>query len=493
MSFPAVPDWTGLNAPIGKEVSIKGLKASEGQIPADVVGAFFRAVPDPQFPPFILPDTALSDDGQVCRILFHADGTVDFDLKYVQTARYKAEKAAGKRLFGRYRNPFTDLPEAAGIERTVSNTTPVWHAGRLIMTKEDGPGQLIDPFTLDTIGEYDFGGKLKSKTMTAHVRVDPVTHELFAYGYEADGLCSKTMSYWWCDKDGNLVREQFFDAPHCGIVHDFVITENYAIFPIQPTTSDLDRVKAGGPHWVHHQDLPNYIGVMPRYGDVSDMRWFKGPAGASTFHYMNAFESGDGKIHMDHHCTETIAFPFIQADSGINVPMQEMKGGFQRWTMDMNGTSDDVTVEMLGPPGDMPRIAKTDEGRPYKKGWYCSMNPQPMGPPVMGGVVGAMFTAILRKDFVTGAISGVNLPPMHGASEPVHVASSNPGHEGWLVTVVDEQLSPAADAFKHALWIFDAGNLPAGPVAKIPVPARLRPQVHGWWVPMADYKAAKSA
>jgi carotenoid cleavage dioxygenase len=139
----------------------------------------------------------------------------------------------------------------------------------------------------------------------------------------------------------------------------------------------------------------------------------------------------------------------------------------------------------------MPRIAKADEGRPYKRGWYCSMNPQPMGPPVMGGVVGAMFSAILRKDFVTGAIVGVNLPPMHGASEPVHVASSDPDHEGWLVLIVDEQLSPAADAFSHALWIFDAGNLPAGPVAKVPVPARLRPQVHGWWVPMADYLAAK--
>jgi len=76
-------------------------------------------------------------------------------------------------------------------------------------------------------------------------------------------------------------------------------------------------------------------------------------------------------------------------------------------------------------------------------------------------------------------------------SEPVQGASSEPGHEGWLGAVVDEQLSPAADAFNHALWIWNAGNLPAGPVAKIPVPTRMRPQVHGWWVPMADYQAAR--
>lgn len=493
MTFPATPDWSGLNAPVGQEVSIKGLKPSEGAIPADVVGAFFRAVPDPQFAPFILPDTALSDDGMICRVLFNEDGTVDYDIKYVETARYKAEKAAGERLFGRYRNPFTNKAEVAELQGTVSNTTPVWHAGRLIMTKEDGPGQRIDPHTLETIGEYDFDGALKSKTMTAHVRVDPETKEMFVYGYEAAGLCSPTMAYWYTDKDGKIVREQWFDGPHCSMMHDFVITKNYAIFPLQPTIADLDRLKAGGPHWVHHQDLENLLAIMPRYGDVSEMRWFKGPKGASSFHYMNAFEDDAGLIHIDHHCTDTIAFPFIQADSGINVPPWELGGGFQRWTVDFNGESDQVIVTPLGPPGDMPRIAKKDEGRAYKQGWYCSMNPQPMGPPVMGGVVGAMFSALLRKDFVTGAISGYNLPPMHGMSEPVHVAASEPGHEGWLIAVVDEQLSPAADAFNHGLWIWNAGAVERGPVAKIPVPTRLRPQVHGWWVPMEEYQAAKAA
>lgn len=487
--FPATPDYTGLNSPVGKEISIKGLTASEGTIPADVVGAFFRAVPDPQFPPFFQPDTALSDDGMVCRLLFNADGTLDYDIRWVKTPRWQAEHDAGKRLFGRYRNPFTNDESAREIEGTVSNTTPIWHAGHLIMTKEDGPGQLINPHTLETLGAYDFGGALKSKTMTAHVRVDPRTKEMFVYGYEADGLCSAKMAYWWTDADGKLVKEQWFDAPFCSLVHDFVITENYAIFPLQPTTADLDRVKAGGAHWIHHSDLDYMVGIMPRYGDVADLRWFKGPKGSSSFHMMNAYETPDGKVHMDHHVTDTIAFPHIQADSGLNVSPWELGGGFQRWTMDMKANSDAVSVTPLGPPGDMPRIADADQGRPYKRGWYCSMNPQPMGPPVMGGVVGAMFSAVLRKDFETGAITGYNLPPMRGMSEPVHVAASEPGHEGWLVGIVDHQVGE--NEFLHAAWIWNAGDLPAGPVAKVPIPTRMRPQVHGWWVPMKDYLAAK--
>ena len=62
-------------------------------------------------------------------------------------------------------------------------------------------------------------------------------------------------------------------------------------------------------------------------------------------------------------------------------------------------------------------------------------------------------------------------------------------HEGWLLTMVDQQAGPAD--FKHALWIIDAGNPCAGTVAKIAVPHRLRPQVHGRWVSAAEFAAAQ--
>lgn len=63
------------------------------------------------------------------------------------------------------------------------------------MTKEDGRPYRVDPHTLATLGRYDFDGRLKSATVTAHVRIDPQTGELFFFGYEADGLASTTVSY----------------------------------------------------------------------------------------------------------------------------------------------------------------------------------------------------------------------------------------------------------------------------------------------------------
>ena len=113
------------------------------------------------------------------------------------------------------------------------------------MTKEDGRPYRVDPHTLATLGRYDFGGRLRSQTVTAHVRIDPHTGELFFFGYEADGLASTKVAYCIADRHGNLVREQWFDAPYCAMMHDFTITQNYALFPVYPTTCDLERLKAG--------------------------------------------------------------------------------------------------------------------------------------------------------------------------------------------------------------------------------------------------------
>ena len=486
-SFPDTPEFTGLNAPIGAEYELRGLKV-EGRIPADVRGTFFRAIPDPAFPPYIEDGAAvISGDGMVSAMRF-AGGEVSFAIRYVQTERHRAEVAAGRSLFGKYRNPFTDDARAAGLDRTVANTTPVWHAGRLLMTKEDGRPYRLDPRTLATLGRYDFGGRLRSATVTAHVRVDPASGELFFFGYEADGLASTKVAYCIADRHGDLDREQWFDAPYCAMMHDFCITERYALFPIYPTTCDLTRLKAGGDHWVHELGRESWVGVMPRYGSVAELRWFRGPNGVSCYHMMNAFEDAGGGIHLDQCLANVNAFPFIQRASGLNVAPGDTGARLARWTINLEDGSDRVTETTIGPPGDLPMIPAAFQGRPYTHGWLLTMNPGMQGPPVAGGPVGVMFNTLLRVDLTGKPPQALALPPAHCLSEPVHVPSSQPSHEGWLLTVVDQQTG-AAD-FTHALWVLDAGNVAAGPVAQVRIPHRLRPQVHGWWVSATELDAA---
>ena len=490
-SFPQTMYFVGLNEPVGQEVALSGLPI-EGTLPPEVRGSFFRAVPDPAYPPKFADDHTLSGDGMVSRLSFGADGTADFSIRFVETARYLAEKAAGHARFGKYRNPFTDDADVQGVDRTVANTTPVWHAGRLLMAKEDGRPYRVDPLTLDTLGSWDFGGALKSETMTAHVRIDPVTRELFFYGYEADGLASTKIAYCVVGPDGALKSEQWFDAPYCAMMHDFTISENYALFPIYPTTADLDRLKAGGEHWHHEPELDSWLGVMPRYGDVSEIRWFKGPKGVHSYHMMNAWEDeaedGTSLLHFDACLNSTNAFAFIREPSGIHLQPWDVQGALTRWTVDPKAEGGVVTETIIGPPGDFPVIPAARQGRPYTHGWMLTMNPELQGPPLPGGPVGARFNLLLRLDMRGGPPQALPLPPLAGYNEPVHVPSATEGHEGWLVTIVDSQVGD--NVFAHEAWVIDAGNIAAGPVAKVKIPVRLRPQVHGWWVPQDELDAA---
>lgn len=488
--FPQTPYFVGLNEPVGKEVELKGLKV-EGVLPPEVRGSFYRAIPDPAYPPKFADDHTLSGDGMVSRLSFNPDGTVDFTMKFVRTARWLAEHEKGRARFGKYRNPFTDDQDVRGIDRTVANTTPVWHAGRLLMAKEDGLPYRVDPLTLETLGSYNFGGKLKSETMTAHVRIDAHTGELFFYGYEADGPASTKIAYCVVGADGALKSEQWFDAPYCAMMHDFTISENYALFPIYPTTCDLDRLKAGGEHWHHQPELESWLGVMPRYGDVSEIKWFKGPRGVHSYHMMNAWEDEAGMLHFDACLNNTNAFAFIREPSGIFMQPWEVKGALTRWTVDPRSDGGEVKESEIGPPGDFPVIPARCQGRRYDHGWMLTMNPDLQGPPLPGGPVGVDFNLLVRLDGMDGAAPAITqalpLPPLAGYNEPVHVPAADPAKAGWLVMIVDQQVSD--NQFVHEAWVVDGDAIAAGPVAKVTIPTRLRPQVHGWWVPQAQLDA----
>lgn len=481
-AFPQTIHFIGSNTPRRAEMSVRNLEV-EGEIPAEIDGAFYRAVPDNAHVPMFEDDIALNADGMVSRFHFE-NGHVDYDIRYVETDRYVAEREARRALFGQYRNPFTDDPSVAGMDRTLANTTPVWHAGRLFMTKEDGLGYEVDPHTLNTIGKWDYYGALKSETFTAHPRIDAQTGELFFFGYEAGGLCSLDIAYGIADKDGNLVSEQWFEQPYCSTIHDFTITQKYAIFPIFPTTADLDRLKAGGPHWAHQQDLESWIGIMPRYGKVEEMKWIKGPVGVSAFHEVNAYDDGD-LVHIDLCLSQTNAFSFMREAGGIDLPQQELQGALTRWTIDMSKPDPQIEERPLGPPGDLPRLADADQGLPYNRAWYLSMNPQG-GPPMPGGPVGVNFNALMRIEPGNGRLTAMGVPPGAAISEPAHIPSREPGHGGWLMSVVDLPNGPVGQVAPHdyssELWIIAADEVEKGPVAKVKTGMPLRSQVHGTWV-----------
>lgn len=471
-AFPQIPDFIGHNEPVRIECDIYDLIV-EGEIPAEINGIWYRSIPDPQYPPKDGTDVFISGDGMVSAFYF-ADGHVDYKCRYVMTERLKNDRAARRSLYGKYRNPFTDDPSVQGKGRGVANTTPVYHGDKLLAIKEDSRPWELDPLTLETVGEYDYKGKLKSETMSAHTRLDPDTGELYFYGYEAGGLATTDVSYCIADKDGNLVSEQWFQVPYCAMMHDFAITKEHAIFPVFPTVCDLDRLKDGGSHWAWDSSKKSHIGIMPRNGDVSEMRWFEGPP-AFSYHMANAFTEGN-LVHMDLCVADINVFPFVQEAAGIKVNPSELNGRFARWTFDMDGDSNTWTETILGPDGEMPRIAEKDFLQDYDILYYAQFLIQ-NGRPIISGPVLTGFNTCSRLNIKTGDMQSFSAPDVT-LQEPVHIPSSQEGHEGY-VAIVGELF----EKDRCEVYLFEAAHIDKGPIATIKMPLRLRDAVHGNWVP----------
>jgi len=474
--FPDVMDFSGFNAPSRVECDIFDLVV-EGNLPAEINGYWYRSTPDPQYPPMLGRDTYISGDGMISLFRFE-NGHVDFKMRYVMTDRLKADRAARRGLFGSYRNPYTDDPRVQGINRCASNTTPIFHAGKLFALKEDGLAVELDPETLETVGVWNYNGKLRSKTMTAHPRPDPETGELHFFGYEAAGLATPDVAYCVADKEGRLVREDWFKVPYVSLMHDFAVTKEHVIFPVFPTIADLDRIKAGGAHWVFEPEQDTFIGIMPRDGSIDQMRWYRRPA-SMAFHIFNAYTEGK-YVHVDLSLGKTPPFPFIQEASHIAPTPENMSSDVVRWTFDTSKPGEKFEEYTLGPGGDLPRVATKDAMSDYSVGYYERIDFE-SGPPLIAGPVGPGFNTLTRIDMKSGKNQSLRLNVPSTLQEPVHIPSAKPRHEGYLALVADLHGENLSDVL-----ILEAEHIESGPIARVKVPLRLRTQVHGNWVPAEE-------
>jgi len=82
------------------------------------------------------------------------------------------------------------------------------------------------------------------------------------FAYSAAGHFSPTLAYGVIDKTGTLKRFDQFEAPYASMVHDFMVTRNYVLFPVMPLTGSMQRAMAGKPAYAWEPSKRSYVGVM---------------------------------------------------------------------------------------------------------------------------------------------------------------------------------------------------------------------------------------
>ncbi len=457
----------------------------DGEIPAEMDGAFYRVHPDPQFAPRKPGDQFFNGDGMVTMFRFK-DGRVSLKQRYAKTDKWKLENQAGRSLFGSYRNPRTDDPSVIGQHRGTANTNVLVFGDDLIAMKEDSPCLLMDKLTLETDGYTDWNGELTLRTFGAHPKIDPATGNLCNISYAADADLSRDATYFEITPDGQVVRFARFEVPYYTMLHDFGIAGDYVVIPVSPYSSDPTVLEQDRPHFYYDRSLSAWMGVMRRDGDGSDMRWFEQQEALCSCHVMNAYQEGT-KVHMDTPMSKIGSLPFFPDKDGAPFDPELAMTELARFTVDVTSNEDKVeSVTPLGKaPGEFPRIDDRMAGKPYRHGWMITYDlAKPYnGPP---GPFAGVINTLTHFDLKSGEEQSWWCGPDGSIQEPCFIPRSKdaPEGDGWMVALVDDHVRNYSD-----LCIFDACDVAKGPIARAKLPIRLRQGLHGNWA-AADQLAA---
>lgn len=452
----ANPFLEGNFAPIRNEITADSLTVI-GQLPPDLSGMFVRNGPNPQFSP-IGHYHWFDGDGMLHGVQI-GNGQAQYHNRYIRTQGFNIERDAGHAIWtGLLEPPQLDNPHGPG--KNTANTALVWHAGQFLAVWEGGAPHAIKLPSLDTTGIYTYEQKLVS-AFTAHPKVDPVTGEMMFFGYSP--AAPPYLHYGIVSASGELLRTVPIDLPIGVMMHDFAITEHYTIFMDLPLTFSPQRMQRGEPVLMFEPERPSRFGIVPRYGDNHNIRWFESPA-CYVFHTLNAYEEGDEVVLVACRMSRTTVL--------VSEPTPGETDGDQarlyRWRFNLSTGS--VREEALDDrPSDFPRVNEQYLGRLTRYGYTGRLAPEPM----------PLFDGLIKYDLSNGRSQTHEFGAGRYGGEAVFVP--RPGataeDDGWLVTFVYDTGEETSE-----LVVVNAQDVTDKPVARVLIPQRVPYGFHGAWV-----------
>ncbi len=436
-------------APVAEERTLGDLEV-EGTIPKEISGRYLRNGPNPDPIPAANYHWFMGD-GMIHGLEIGDGRAVLYKNRWVRTDGFAARHGL---------QPPPGPPDVMPGGMNPANTHVVAHAGRIFALCEVGLPYEITP-DLETVGKYDFGGKLKS-AMTAHPKLDPLTGEMHFFGYSM--MEPPYLRYHVVSPAGELVKTLEVEIPAPVMVHDFSITENHVVFFDLPVVLDLSLLPKTMIPFRWDPSHGARLGVMPKGGEPDQLRWFEIEP-CYVFHQLNAFEA-DGKVIVD-----VCRFPsmFEVTDRGhdeTNVTSPSLA----RWVVDLEaGTVKEETLEEIG--FDFPRIDDRRVGLPARYGFGVEVENR--GPRIQ-------FGNLVKYDLREGSKTVHRLGSGRFAGEGVFVPAGADASEseGWVLAYVYD-----ASSDRSELVILDAQRFDSEPVARILLPFRVPFGFHGSWIP----------
>jgi carotenoid cleavage dioxygenase-like enzyme len=425
-------------APVAAELTEFDLPV-EGAIPAELDGWYLRNGPNPR------QATAhwFTGDGMIHGVRIENGRAAWYRNRWVRTESFDDDF------------PVYNPDGTRNLRSSVANTHVVNHAGKTLALVESSlPYEITND--LQTVGAYDFGGKLLD-SMTAHPKICPTTGELHFFGY--GNIFAPHVTYHRADANGELTINRPLDVKALTMMHDFALTARHVVFMDLPIVFNLDIALKGESDMPYRWD-DNYgarLGVLRRDDPFGEVRWFEIEP-CYVFHVANPFETTtvDGTAIV----LQAVRYPELWRNSGGF----DADGVLWNWTIDLAaGTVSERQLDDR--PVEFPRIDDRLAGLPARYAVSVGTNKLVRYDLTTGGAVEHSFGT---ADSPGGPGEAVFVPSMSGPADEAN---------GWYLGYVYDPGRNGSD-----LVILDASDFAGEPVARIKLPQRVPYGFHGNWI-----------
>jgi carotenoid cleavage dioxygenase-like enzyme len=437
---------TGNYAPVHDELTAFDLPV-EGSIPAELNGWYLRNGPNAR------AGAAhwCVGDGMVHGVRLENGRAAWYRNRWVRTESFE------------HPIPLYNDDGSRNLHSSIANTHVIRHAGKTLALMEFSlPYEISND--LETVGVYDFGGKLMD-SMTAHPKICPVTGELHFFG--CGNIFEPHVMYHRVDADGQLTISRPVDVPALTLMHDFALTAEHIVFLDLPLVFDL-RVALAQRDERDIRDLPyrwddKYgarLGVLRRDDPYGPVRWLDIDP-CYVFHIANAYDATSD--NQNSIVLEVVRYPEIWRSSsefGVDAALW-------RWKLDLDtGLVEETQLD--------------DRGVEYPRADDRLAGAAARYSVAVGS--GALVRYDLQRDMASehrfGANGSHRAPSAPGEAVFAPAAGESDELAGWYLTYVYDPVNDGSD-----LVVIDASDFEGDPVARVRLPRRVPHGFHGNWIP----------
>jgi carotenoid cleavage dioxygenase len=438
-----------------------------GQIPDDIDGVYVRNTENPvqqpigHYHPF--------DGDAMLHSMSFRDGKAEYRNRFVRTDGFNAEQEAGEALWAGIANsPGLSKRPGCGAQghiKDASSTDVVIHAGKILSTFwQCGDGYQLDPYTLEQQGVV---GWAPIDGISAHPKVDENTGEMLFFNYSKN---PPYQHYGVIDRHNNLVHYTPVPLPGPRLPHDMAFSENYSILVDLPLFWDPELLKKDRYHAKYYPDTPTRFGIIPRFGEAKDVRWFEA-APTYVLHWMNAYEQDDeivleGYFQDEPDPAPIEGLPRAAGKMMANIAINCFQSKLHRWRFNL-ATGEVIEQRLDDRALEFGTFNQSYAGR--KSRYVYS---------VWGEPNWFLFSGMVKHDTATGESWSLPFGEQRFGSEAPFAPRVNAKDEddGYLVSFITDMKENRSECI-----LVDAKDIEAGPVCRIILPHRICSGTHATW------------